>query len=106
MLDKAAPLAPARPRENLLSHLDRLGVKFQLNSKVLEIMPDGIRFEKDGEEGRLTGFSSIVLAFGSRPDTALWEELSGKEGVYRIGDALKAGDAKKGIYEATKLALE
>ena len=57
MLDKAAPLAPARPRENLLSHLDRLGVKFQLNSKVLEIMPDGIRFEKDGEEGRLTGFS-------------------------------------------------
>lgn len=106
MLDSAAPLAPARPRENLLSHLERLGVRFQLKSRVLEILEDGIRYEKEGEEGELKGFDSIVLAFGSRPDTELWEELKGKDGVYRIGDALRAGDAKKGIYEATKLGME
>lgn len=51
-------------------------------------------------------FSAIVLAFGSRPDTALWETLTEKEGGYRIGDSLKAGDAKKAIYEVTRLALE
>lgn len=50
-------------------------------------------------------FSAIVLAFGSRPDTALWETLTEKEGGYRIGDGLKAGDAKA-IYEVTRLALE
>ena len=51
-------------------------------------------------------FSAIVLAFGSRPDTALWETLTEKEGGYRIGDGLKAGDAKKAIYEVTRLAFE
>lgn len=106
MIDRVAPLAPARPRENLLKHLEKLGVNYQLNSRVLEIVPDGIRYEQNGEEGCLSGFSAIVLAFGSRPDTALWETLTEKEGVYRIGDGLKAGDAKKAIYEATKLALE
>lgn len=105
MIDKAAPLAPARPRENLLKHLDKLGVKIQLNSRVLEIVSDGIWYEQDGQKESLFGFDSIVLAFGSKSDTTLWETLSEKEEVYRVGDALKAGDAKKAIYEATKLAL-
>lgn len=105
MLDKAAPLAPARPRENLLSRLAAAKVEFKLNRRVCEIYPDGIRCEKDGQEENLRGFDRIVLAFGSRSDTELWEEYKDEANVYRIGDALKAGDAKKGIYEATKLAL-
>lgn len=105
MIDRAAPSAPARPRENLLKRLETLGVKIQLNSRVLEIVEDGICYEQDGRKEYLFGFNSIVLAFGSRADTNLWETLSEKEEVYRIGDALKAGDAKKAIYEATKLAL-
>lgn len=45
MLDKVAPLAPKRPRENLLTHLQQLGVQTQLNSKVLKINEDGIDYE-------------------------------------------------------------
>lgn len=45
MLDKVAPLAPKRPRENLLTHLQQLDVQTQLNSKVLKINEDGIDYE-------------------------------------------------------------
>ena len=105
MLEKAAPLAPARPRENLLSHLESLHVKFCLSSRVLQIHPDGISCEQNGERREFKGFDSIILAFGSKPNTALWEEYRDNPKVHRIGDALEAADAKKGIYEATKLAL-
>ena len=105
MLDKAAPLAPIRPRENLLSRLDKAGVGFCLNSRVCEIHPDGIRYEQNGETKEMTGFDSIVLAFGSRSDKALETEYEGDHRIHSVGDCLTAGDAKKGIYEATKLAM-
>ena len=105
MLDKAAPLAPLRPRENLLSRLDKAGVGFCLNSRVCEIRPDGIRYDQNGETKEMTGFDSIVLAFGSRSDKALETEYEGDHRIHSVGDCLTAGDAKKGIYEATKLAM-
>lgn len=106
MLDKAAPLAPARPRQNLMDHLRGLDVKLQLSSRVLAINPDGIQYECGGKKGVLEGFDHIVLAFGSRSNTALADSLADFSNVHPIGDALKAGDAKKAIYEATQLALE
>lgn len=105
MLEKAAPLAPARPRENLMGHLKELGVQFVLGHRVTEIHEDGVSCEKAGEVKRLEGFDSIVLAFGSRSDRALAEEYGDDPRVHLIGDALESGDAKRGIYEATKLAL-
>lgn len=51
------------------------------------------------------GFDSIILAFGSRSDKALEAEYEGDPRIHSVGDCLKAGDAKKGIYEATKLAM-
>lgn len=106
MLDKAAPLAPPRPRQNLMDHLKGLGVKMQLSSKVLAIKPDGIEYECGGERGVLEGFDFIVLAFGARSNRVLADQLEDFSNVHLIGDALKAGDAKKAIYEATQLALE
>lgn len=106
MLDKAAPLAPKRPRQNLMEHLKTLDVKLQLNSKVLSINPDGIDFECDGVNGSLKGFDNLVLAFGSKSNTALADSMEGFSNVHLVGDARKAGDAKKAIYEATQLALE
>lgn len=106
MLDRAAPLAPSRPRQNLMEHLKTLGVTLQLNSKVLSVNPDGIDYECKGEKGVLKGFDHIVLAFGSRSNTALADSLEGFSNVHVIGDAFKAGDARKAIYEATQLALE
>ena len=50
---------------------------------------------------------TIILAFGSRSNTRLRESLEGSGVVYyAIGDSLKDGDAKKAIFEATRLALD
>lgn len=106
MLDKAAPLAAKRPRQNLLEHVKQLGINILLNSKVLKINSDGIVYQQDGNEKTLTGFDAIVLAFGSKPNDELYQDIKDLGNVYVIGDALKAGDAKKAIYEATKLALK
>ena len=105
MLDKVAPIVPKRPRQDLVNHLKALGVKTQLNSKVLKINQDGIDYECNGNNETLSGFDSIVLAFGSRPNQTLFETLN-QDNVHLLGDALKAGDAKKAIFEATQLALE
>lgn len=107
MLSEAAPLAPRKVRRKLLAHLEEMGTSFVMNSKVKEILEDGIVCETDGEEHRLSGYNGIILAFGSRSDTRLYEELE-VTGIptYRIGDALQAGDAKKAIYEAAQLAMK
>lgn len=106
MLDKVAPLSPKRPRENLLSHLKQLDVQIQLNSKVLKINNDGIDYEYFGQRDRLIDFDSIVIAFGSKPNNQLYNQIKEYRNIHIIGDALKSGDAKKAIYEATLLALE
>ena len=54
----------------------------------------------------LTGFSQIILAFGSKPNNSLLNHLSDLNNVHSIGDVVKARDAKAAIFEATQLALE
>ena len=107
MIETAAPLAPWRPRMSLMEHLKKQQVRFELKTKVKEILADGIIAERDGKEISFRGYDEIVLAFGSKSNRKLHEEL--KETalqVHVVGDAAKAADAKKAIYDATKLALE
>ena len=66
MLDKAAPLAPSKPRSMLLKHCEQLGIQFILESKVVEILEDGIVYERNQSQTTLQGFDKIVLAFGSK----------------------------------------
>lgn len=103
MLGKVAPLAPKRPRLALIDHLQKQNVQFILNSKVVEIRKDGILYENNQEVHSLTGFDYIVLAFGSKANKEL--QLEG-EHIHYIGDASKAGDAKKAIYEASLLGMK
>lgn len=107
MIDKVAPIAPARPRGNLLDHLKQLNVNIMLNRKVLKINEDGIVCEYEGKALELSGYDVIVLAFGSRSNIQLYNTFNSEyNNVHLIGDAAKAGDAKKAIFEATKLALK
>jgi len=107
MLDSVAPLAPGAVRRTLISHLQENGVDFILNSKVLKINEDGIDCLMNEQEKHLAGYDAIILAFGSRSDDTLKQDLEGSGIEYcSIGDSLKAGDAKKAIFEATKLALK
>lgn len=106
MMDKVATQAPKRPRQNLIQHLKQLNITFKLNCRVLKINHDGIDYECQGKAGVLNNFDFIVLAFGSRPQQDLYHEINNQGNVHLVGDAFKAGDAKKAIYEATKLALK
>ena len=104
MIDKVAPLAPERPRQGLMERLNQKETQYLLQSKVISILKDGIVYERENRQDELHGYDSIVLAFGSRSNNTLVNELD-PDHVHVIGDAKKAGDGKKAIYEATKLAL-
>lgn len=106
MLETIAPQAPARPRENLLARLEREKVLLLLGRKVLGIQEDGIICECQGRQESLSGFDGIVLAFGSKGNTALYDEIKEWKHVHCIGDGLRPGDAKQAIYDAAKLALK
>ncbi len=107
MLSEIAPQAPYFIRLKLEERLRSKGVTFVLNSKVARIRPDGIECEQNGEAKRLEGYDGIVLAFGSRSNTVLAGELKDcRIPVHAIGDAGRAGDARKAIFEATRLALD
>ena len=73
------------------------------NATVKEILPDGVIYEKDGAEHKLTGFDTIVLALGVRSYNPLEETVNamGKQAIV-IGDAAKPGPANK----ATEAALD
>lgn len=107
MIKEPAPLLGAAPRARLLKELEENHVTFYGESRVMEFTSDGLIYEKAGERHTLSGYEAIVLAFGSRSNKELEEPVmaSGKE-FYMIGDAAKAGDAKKAIYEAAELALK
>lgn len=107
MIKEMAPLLGKTPRKYLLSRLNDSNVKFYPESKVLEFVSDGIKYEHKEEQGTLSGFDAIVLSIGSRsfnPLLQVSEEICNE--VYSIGDAKKASDAKIGIYEATKVAMK
>lgn len=91
------------PRFFLIPRLKEHGVNWEVNATVKEILPDGVVYEKDGEEHKLCGFDSIVLALGVRSYNPLEETVKamGKQ-VIVIGDASKPGPANK----ATEAALD
>ena len=91
------------PRFFLIPRLQEHGVTWEVNATVKEILPDGVIYEKDGVEQKLTGFDTIVLALGVRSYTPLEDSVKamGKQ-VIVIGDAAKPGPANT----ATEAALD
>lgn len=100
----------------LLRRLKQYGVLCLTNMQVKEFLDDGAVCDINDDitsiysrfgtnEQRITGFDSIVLAFGSMPFNPLEESV--KEivpEVYVLGDALKAGKAITAIADAAKIA--
>jgi 2,4-dienoyl-CoA reductase-like NADH-dependent reductase (Old Yellow Enzyme family)/thioredoxin reductase len=90
----------------LFERLQRYGVTMISGAQVTAFLEDGVRYEQDGRQQSLTGFDTIVLAMGVRPDHSLAEEL--KEfvpQVFVIGDALKPRKALEAIAEGARLAV-
>lgn len=86
-------------------HLNQLGIKCLVETKVVDISAEGVTVEgSDGERWTLEA-DTIVLALGSRSEDALYEALVGElPEVYRIGDAVKPGKIFDCINAAVELA--
>ncbi len=106
MIKEMAPLLAKPARKILLNTLAEHDVNFYPETKVLEFVEDGIKYENPNGIGELSGFDLIALAIGSRSYNPLLETANTLfNETYSIGDAKKASDAKIAIYEASKLAL-
>ena len=94
------------PRAIMLQSLKDHGSTFYPETRVKEVMSDGIAGIRREEEITLRGYDSVVLALGSKPYNPL-EEIARELGLetYVIGDAAKVRDAKFAIFDAAKLAL-
>lgn len=91
----------------LLERLKKWGVKAITNATVKEFLDDGVIYDKDGKDERITGFDSIVLAMGAKAYNPLEEKIKGKvPEIYVIGDAVKARKALEAIEEAARIAVK
>lgn len=78
-------------RWGMLQDIKRFGVQTHVASRVLEIIPEGICIEKDGERMLIVA-DTVVMAVGTRSSSALKEVLR-KRGIVCqvVGDAEKPG---------------
>lgn len=118
MVPEMANLLNPVPRKKLLGRFEEHGVTFVANSKVLAFLEDGVRVQgvardeqgaphDEGAPTELVGFDFVVVAMGARAYNPLEADAHALcSDVHVIGDASRAGDAKKAIYEATRVALE
>jgi 2,4-dienoyl-CoA reductase-like NADH-dependent reductase (Old Yellow Enzyme family)/thioredoxin reductase len=100
---------------DLVGHLQHFLNK-RLREKAVQILTSttAIRFEKQdlwvqGPQGRkrLSGFDSIIIALGSKPNNELVESLKGKVAeVYVVGDASKPREVMEALLEGEEVALK
>lgn len=90
----------------LVERLNQYGVKIVTNAKVKALDVGTVIFEKEGEEQKLGGFDSIVLALGAKSYNPLKEALEASEKKFTvIGDALQARTITEAVYEGAKLGV-
>ncbi|MGN1140052.1 MAG: FAD-dependent oxidoreductase [Oliverpabstia sp.] len=88
----------------LLERLNSNHVDMITSAKVEKVYPDGVDYTKGEEKYGLHGFDSIILAFGTRSNNALVDELKELNAeVITVGDAVKAGNAVEAIYRGAVL---
>lgn len=95
-----ANLVPAMAR------LKGIGVNMMTDTRLVSVSGDTVRLEMAGEEKELAGFTDIVYAIGSKPDTGLYDAVKdcGKE-IYLVGDAKEAGQALQAVADGTAAAM-
>jgi len=90
----------------LLERLKSHGVKTILNARIKEFLDNGVIYEKDGREEKITGFDLIVLALGYRAYNPLESKIRDKvKNLYVIGDAREARKAIDAIAEGARIAV-
>jgi pyruvate/2-oxoglutarate dehydrogenase complex dihydrolipoamide dehydrogenase (E3) component len=106
MLDTIAGDMPRFPRAYLLHRLEQLGVKVLVGARVEAIGDLGVLVNVGGRQRLLEGFTSIVLAAGSRPVNSLAKELEGVVNeLYTVGDAREVARIADATAQAAEAAL-
>ncbi len=96
-----------KTRQMLMPRLKELGVVCMTEIEVLSLSSGSeVRVKTPYVEKTLTGFDTIVIALGYRPDTSLCFELA-EAGVdfIRVGDCKKVGKIINGVWDGFHLAL-
>ena len=96
-------------REYMFENFEENHVLLRPGAKVTQFYADGVDYAlADGTTGSLRGYDNIVLAMGSRPNTALNETAEKVAGqVLVIGEAAKApGNAVLATGDALEAALK
>lgn len=92
-------------RHFLIERLKEKGVVTITGAAVTQLAPDRITYTRGDEHQQLTGFDSVVTAWGLTPNDALAEAVRGRvPEVHVIGDAVKVRSAVQAIAEASKVA--
>lgn len=93
-------------RWTVMSELKRLGVKIVTEAMALEVLQDGLKFEKDGVEDTLLA-DSVVIATGAKPEEGLFQGMGDLVSeVYIIGDAKEPRNALEAIKEGYLTGLK
>jgi 2,4-dienoyl-CoA reductase-like NADH-dependent reductase (Old Yellow Enzyme family)/thioredoxin reductase len=104
MLDAVAGgLGPTR-KPFALKFLEESGVRVFVRAKCLEIRPNSIILEQDGEIREIEAIDTVVIAVGVKPDRAV-ESLLKEKGYpfHVIGDAREARKALDAIWEGAEV---
>ncbi len=106
MLPKIGADIGISTRWTVLLYLNQKGVKMLTNTKAVEIKPNAVVVEQNGEKKEI-GCDTAVIAVGTKPNDGLYDELSGKVAeLYKIGDCVKPRKALDATREAADLALK
>jgi len=93
-------------RWTVFSELKRLGVKIVTGAMALEVLQDGIRFEKDGVADTLLA-DSVVFATGATSEKGLSRDIADLSSeFYIIGDAKEPRNALEAIKEGYLTGLK
>ncbi|MDL2218901.1 FAD-dependent oxidoreductase [Ruminococcaceae bacterium OttesenSCG-928-O06] len=94
----------------VMDDLKRMGVKLFSTSKLLEVGEDSVQIEVTDKEGNVKTVTvpcdGIVLAVGSRSNTALYDAIKEKmPTAHLLGDAAQVGKVIDAIRQASDLAV-
>jgi len=102
MLENIALDEKSMARSLLIQRLKGKGVEIIVGAKVIEILPDGVKYLTEGREETLRSMDHIVLAMGAKSEKILSEKVSGIP-VFIIGDAKHPRTAVEAIAEGWEI---
>jgi NADH dehydrogenase FAD-containing subunit len=104
MLDNVALDERSSWRSLLIQRLRAKGVEIITGAKVVEILPDGVKYIQAGLEKAIRGMDTIVVAMGTAPNDALVERLRGvSTHLLVVGDAKEPRRALEAIAEGDEI---